>query len=196
MSSDEKRPPKIVDDRLTAALSHETRECALAMCAIRPTSTKEIADALETTVSAVWYHVDKLKKLGCIEEVSARARRGATERFYVATSAFYFDSDAWKAMSPPERLVASMRVLRLIAGDVDEAVRADTIAATDRHLSRTVIDLDDEGQEEVYEALADALGRLLLIREKCAARKQGAAGRITRTSLVLMHLKLSPRSAD
>lgn len=194
MSSDEKRPPKIVDDRLTVALSHETRECALAMCAIRPTSTKEIADALETTVSAVWYHVDKLKELGCIKEVSSRPRRGARERFYVATSAFYFDSDAWKALSPPERLVTSLKILRLIANDVDKAVRADTIAATDRHLSRTIIDLDDEGQDEVYEVLADALERLLDIRERCDARKGKSGGKTTRTSLVLMHLKLVARS--
>ncbi len=192
MSSDEKRPPKIVDDRLVVALSHETREQALVMCSLRPTSTKEIADALDTTVSAVWYHVDKLQELGCIEEVGSKARRGATERFYTTTSAVYFDSDAWKAVPREQRLAISMRVLGLIAGDVDEAVRSKTIASTDRHLSRTIIDLDAPGKGEAYAVLADALEGLIAVRENCAARVDKAGSRTIRRSFVLMELDLPP----
>ncbi|HEX5763090.1 MAG TPA: winged helix-turn-helix domain-containing protein [Solirubrobacterales bacterium] len=197
MSSDPERPPKLVDDRLAVALSHETRECALALCAIRPTSTKEVADALGIEVNTAWHHVDKLRELGCLEEVDTRRRGGATERFYVSTSAFYFDSDAWSALPRPQRLATTMKVLRLIAGDVDEAVRADTVAATDRHLSRTVIDLDDEGQKEAYAVLAEALERLLAVRESCVARRDAAGGGTTRASFALMQFDLpSQRDAE
>lgn len=189
MSSKGKRPPKLVDDRLAVALSHETRETALALCSIRPTSTKEIADAAEVSVSNAWHHVEKLKKLGCIKEVSSRQRRGARERFYEATCDFYYDSEAWDALSQEERLTISMRVLRLIAGDVDAATRAKTIAS-DRHVSRTTIDLDVEGDEEAYGVLLTALEGLLTARENCVARKDKGGGKTTRTSFVFMQLKL------
>jgi len=190
MSSKGKRPPKLVDDRLAVALSHETRETALALCSIRPTSTKEIADALEVSVSNAWYHVEKLQELGCIKEVSSRQRRGARERFFEATCEFFYDSEAWDALPLEDRIAVSMRVVRLIAGDVDKAIRAKTIASTDRHLSRTTIDLDPQGNQEAYEVLATAMEGLVAVRENCVARKDKTGGKTTRTSFVVMQLKV------
>lgn len=190
MSSKKKRPPKLVDDRLAVALSHETRETALALCSIRPTSTKEIADAAEVSVSNAWYHVEKLEELGCIKEVSSRQGRGARERFFEATCDFYYDSAAWEALPLEDRIAISIKILRLIAGDVDEAIRAKTIALTDRHLSRTTIDLDAEGREEAYGVLVTALEGLLAVRGNCVARKDKGGGKMTRTSFVVMQLDL------
>jgi predicted ArsR family transcriptional regulator len=190
MAPDSDDPPKLVDDRLAVALSHDTREFALSLCSIRPTSTKEIADALEISVSAVWYHMDKLERLGCIKEVFRKKRGGAEECFYVATSDFYFDSEAWKSLSDDKRLTVTMRLLRLVADDVDQAVRAKTAAAIERHLSRTIIDLDGKGSEEAYEVLATALEGLLEVRRNCVARRDASGGEATRTSFVLMQLEL------
>jgi len=194
MSSKGKRPPKLVDDRLAVALSHETRETALALCSIRPTSTKEIADALEISVPAAWHHVDKLQKLGCLEEAFSRPRRGATERFYEATCDYYFDSEAWDALSEDDRMAITMRILRQIADDVDKAVRAKTIISSDRHLSRTTIDLDAKGQREAYVILATALEELLAVRERCVARKDKTGKKTVRASFVLMQLDPRPPS--
>jgi biotin operon repressor len=190
--SSSKGPPKIVADRLAAALSHDTREFALSMCSVRPTSTKEVAEALDIGVNAAWYHVDKLKQLGCIKEVSRKKRRGAEECFYEATSDFYFDAEAWEALPGGKRVATTMRCLRLVAGDVDEAVRAKTVAAIGRHLSRTIIDLDAEGENEAYVVLATALEGLLAVRKNCTARVDSGGGETTRTSFVLMQLKLPP----
>jgi predicted ArsR family transcriptional regulator len=190
--ANEAPPPKMVDDRLAAALSHDTREHALAMCSLRPTSTKEVAEDLDITVSAAWYHMDKLRALGCIEEVDSRRRRGAIEHFYAATCTGYFDSKAWDAVARDKRLAISMRVLRLISGDVDRAVRAKTISAPDRHLSRTVIDLDPQGEAEAYAVLGAALEGLLRVRGNCVARQGKGDANTTRTSLVWMQLKLPP----
>lgn len=190
MASQGKHPPKLVDDRLAVALSHETRETALALCSIRPTSTKEIADAVEIGVNAAWYHVNKLEEMGCIKEAFRKRRGGAEECFYEATCDFYFDSKAWDALPGEERISISMKILRLIAGDVDRAARSKTIAATDRHLSRTIIDLDAQGQEEAYGVFAEALKGLLAVRENCVARSDKAGGQTTRTSFVMMQLKL------
>jgi predicted ArsR family transcriptional regulator len=188
-------PPQMVNDRLTTALSHDTREHALSICSVRPTSTKEIAAELGISVSAAWYHVDKLRELGCIKEVEAKPRRGALEHFYVATSDYYFDSEAWEKVPKGKRLAITMRILRLITRDVDESVRAETIYAADRHLSRTTIDLDPKGQEETYVVLAGALEGLLAVRENCAGRKGKNNGNTTLTSLVIMQLELPRRRA-
>jgi predicted ArsR family transcriptional regulator len=188
--SSSQRPPKFVDDRLAVALSHETRETALSMCSIRPTSAKEVADALEISVNAAWYHVDKLQKLGCIEEVASVQRRGAQERFYRATCDYYFDAEAWASLSEDRRWAATMKILRLIGADVDKAIRARTAASPDRHLSRTTIDLDDQGRVEAYAVLARALDGLLDVRKNCVARKDATSARTTRTSFVLMQLDL------
>lgn len=192
MSPEQEQPPQFVDDRLAFALSHETRECALALCAIRPTSAKEVADALEISINSAWYHVDKLEKMGCLKEVSRKKSRGAEERFYVATCDYYYDSQAWDAVPTEKRMAITMRIVRLIAGDVDKAVRAKTVASSDRHLSRTTIDLDQKGHEEAYAVLATALEGLLLVRENCVARKDAGGARTTRTSFVLMQLDLPP----
>lgn len=188
-----KRPPKLVDDRLAVALSHETRETALALCSIRPTSTKEIADASETSVSAAWYHVDKLEKLGCIQEAFSRQRRGARERFFEATCDYYFDSEAWENVPADQRSGTIMRILRLIAHDVDLAVKAKTIEAADSHLSRIPIDLDSKGREEAYAVLGRALDGLVKVRKKCVARADKDGVETTPASLVLMQLEFEPR---
>ncbi len=187
-------PPKMVDERLAAALSHSTREHALSIFSVRPASTKEIAAELKISVSSAWYHVDKLRELGCIKEVKSVPRRGAVEHFFVATSDCYFDPEAWDAVPKDKRAAITMRILRLISGDVDKAVRSDTVDAKDRHLSRTMIDLDLKGQKEAYSVLASALEGLLAVRENCAARREKHEGKTIPTSVVIMQLELQPRS--
>lgn len=193
MSSKGKRPPKLVDDRLAVALSHETRETALALCSIRPTSTKEIADASEVSVSNAWHHVEKLKKLGCIKEVSSRQRRGARERFYEATCDYYYDSEAWEQLPPDKQSRFLMRMLRQISRDVDQAVKAETLDAADSHLSRILIDLDSKGRKEAYAVLGRALKGLVRVRKNCVARADQGATELTPASFVLMQLEFEPR---
>lgn len=183
----------MVDERLVVALSHETRAHALSMCSVRPTSTKEIAESLDITVSAAWYHVDKLQALGCIKEDFSIQRRGAKERFYVAAAPYYFDSAAWEQVPEDRRPGVIMGILRLIAQDVDKSVRAKTIEAGDSHLSRVRIDLDQRGREEAYAVLGQALEGLLKVRQNCAARNHRGDMQMLPASVVLMQLELESR---
>jgi DNA-binding transcriptional ArsR family regulator len=73
-----------IDPRLAKALSHEVRARALELIGTGAKSPSMIAEALELDVRAVAYHVRVLKKLGCIELVSTRSRRGAVEHVYRA----------------------------------------------------------------------------------------------------------------
>jgi predicted ArsR family transcriptional regulator len=194
VSAKQLKNPKLVDERLVTALSHETRAHALAVFTERPASTKEIAGELGKSVSAVWFHVDKLRELGCIELVETKKRRGATEHFYRATIRHFFDAETWKNLSKPKRLTVTMGILRLIATDLNEAMQAETADAIDRHLSRTLLILDKEGWEETIDLLAETLERLLVIRETSATRRVETEDPI-RTSVSIMQFEL-PSHAD
>src|SRR3954453_18140561 len=70
--------------QLIKAAGHPVRARALSIMAFKPSSPKEIADALGLPVANVAYHVRELEKAGLIELVEKRKRRGATEHFYLA----------------------------------------------------------------------------------------------------------------
>lgn len=190
MPVDQRIQPRLVDERLVAALSHETRAHALTVFTERPASTKEIAEELNKSVSGVWYHVDKLLKLGCIELVRSEKRRGAMEHFYRATVQSFFSTEEWEHVPKSKRLTITMGALRLIADDVAEAMRTGTADAVDRHLSRTQLILDEEGWEETGALLAETLEGLLLIREKSAMRRAKTDERPTHASVSLMQFEL------
>lgn len=192
----QKAKPRLIDERLVAALSHETRAHAMAVFTERPASTKEIAAELKKSVSAVWYHVDKLVKLGCIELVRSEKRRGAMEHFYRATVRHFFSDDAWENVPKSKRLAISMGVLRLIAGDLDEAMQAETVDAVDRHLTRTQLILDKEGWRETSELLAETLEGLFKIREKSAMRRARSDEKAIRASVSIMQFELPSRAGS
>lgn len=194
MPAEREARPRLVDERLVAALSHETRAHALAVFTERPASTKEIAAELDKSVSAVWYHVDKLLKLGCIELVRSEQRRGAMEHFYRATVRHFFSDEAWEQVPKSERLAITMGILRLIAGDLDEAMQAETADAVDRHLSRTYFVLDREGWQEIIDLLAQTLEGLLAIRETSTMRRAQSGEKAVRASVSIMQFELPSRS--
>lgn len=73
-----------IDPRLAKALSNDVRAQALDLLAEGARSPKAIATELGLDVRGVAYHVRVLKKLGCIELVATRPRRGAVEHIYRA----------------------------------------------------------------------------------------------------------------
>src|SRR3954471_7479187 len=73
-----------LDPRLAKALSNDVRARALALLLEEASSPKLIAADLGLDLRSVAYHVRVLKKLGCIELVETRPRRGAVEHVYRA----------------------------------------------------------------------------------------------------------------
>jgi DNA-binding transcriptional ArsR family regulator len=74
-----------IDQRVAKALSHATRAKVLDLMAEGQASPKEVAERLGEDLRSVAYHVRVLHRLGCIELVETRQRRGATEHFYKVT---------------------------------------------------------------------------------------------------------------
>jgi DNA-binding transcriptional ArsR family regulator len=77
--------PVSIDQRLAKALSHSVRAQALALIVEGVTSPKQIAERLDADLRCVAYHVRVLRRLGCVELVETRQRRGALEHLYKAT---------------------------------------------------------------------------------------------------------------
>lgn len=71
-----------IDQRLAKALSSSLRAQALDLIAEGVASPKSIADKLGADLRAVAYHVRVLRRLGCIELVETKRRRGAVEHIY------------------------------------------------------------------------------------------------------------------
>jgi predicted transcriptional regulator len=84
-------PIHAVDPRLVKALSNGVRASALELIAAGARSPKAIATELGLDVRSVAYHVRVLKKLGCIELVETRPRRGAVEHIYRAADWIFKD---------------------------------------------------------------------------------------------------------
>jgi predicted ArsR family transcriptional regulator len=74
-----------IDQRLAKALSHAMRARVLALIAEGKSSPKQVAERLGQDVRGVAYHVRVLQRLGCVELVETKQRRGATEHFYKVT---------------------------------------------------------------------------------------------------------------
>lgn len=185
-----KQKSKLFDEDLVKALSHPTRAHAFAVFTERPASTSEIAAEVEEETGAVHHHVQKLLKLGCIEEVKSERRRGATEHYYRATARHYFDPDAWEAIPKKGRLDISMSVLRLISNDLSKALVAGTVDAVDRHLTRTRLAIDAEGFAAVHDLLDKTLEGLYKIREESLARLAKSDEAPVEASVSMMQFEL------
>lgn len=86
------RRPISIEQSLAKALSNSLRARALHLIAEGVASPKSIAKRLDADLRTVAYHVRVLKRLGCIELVETKRRRGAVEHIYrVAATALEED---------------------------------------------------------------------------------------------------------
>lgn len=164
------------DRRLIIALGHPVREHILAVLNERIASAREISEELGADVSSFYHHVEELEKLGCIERVETKQRRGAREHFFQAKKTVFFSDEAWQEM--PESLKADVAVssLQLLFDDVLGALSAGTLDAHDEcHVSWTPGAFDDQGWDEVNELMNRTLGQLGQIQDAAMKRLAGGA---------------------
>jgi hypothetical protein len=77
--------------------------------------------------------------------------------------------------------------------DVSDAIKAGTFEAhSDRHLSRSVLELDETGWKEVTDLLNRALDETEKIQARSAERIKGSDGTAMRTRVVMMHFESPP----
>lgn len=175
------------DRRLIKALGHPVREHILAVLNERVASGREIGEELGADVSSFYHHIEQLERLGCIERVESRRRRGAIEHFFRAKRTLFFDDEEWRAL--PESLKAdlSSSSLQKLFDDVVAALEAGTLdVRDDRHVSWARSAFDAQGWEEAKELMRQTLSSLGGIRSAAATRlAKGAVPEIAATLAIL-----------
>jgi len=170
---------RLLDPLLIKALGHPVREHILAVLNERIASASEIGEELGADVSAFYHHVEELERLGCIEKVMTRKRRGASEHFYRAKRAIFFDDTAWGRLPATLQADITTSFLQDIFGDAVAALEAKTFnARDDRHLSWTTGHFSTAGWRKLTTLVNETLDQLIEIRDESALElaKSGEEG--------------------
>lgn len=159
------------DRRLIKALCHPVREHILAVLNERIASAREIGEELGADVSSFYHHVEELEKLGCIERVATRRRRGAKEHFFKARTSVFFDDVAWRQIPSTVKDDQAVGNLQLLFDDVVAAVKGETLnARDDRHVSWMPGFFDEQSWKEAVDLMNATMENLCSIREAAALR--------------------------
>ena len=184
-----------VDSRLAKALAHPLRVQLLAALNEGVASPNELAKKLDEPLTNVSYHVRMLHDLGTIELVETEPRRGALEHYYRAVVRPFFADREWKRLPKNARGSISDAVLQLVWEDAAEAIKSGLFdEREDRHLSRTVLQVDREGWEELTELLVDMIDRAMQIQADSVSRTSKDDGETFSANLVMM-THPTPKSA-
>jgi DNA-binding transcriptional ArsR family regulator len=184
------KPPALFDPRLARALGHPIRVSALGVLRAREASPKQIADELGEDVSLVSYHVKELEKLGFIELVETRQRRGAVEHFYRGTGVRLVEAEDWSRVPAEDRPRVTMSILGQVSRDLTEAMESSTLdEIADNHISRTPLSLDRKGWEEVVTLLSGTLGELIEIQSRATRRSASSGEEPILTKVEMLHFK-------
>jgi DNA-binding transcriptional ArsR family regulator len=182
------------DRRLIKAIGHPVREHLLAVLNERIASASEIGEELGADVSSFYHHIEELEKLGCIERVETKQRRGANEHFFRARSTVFFDDEAWQRLPASVKADVATSSLQLIFDDVLQALVTGTLnARDDRHVSWSPGTLDSQGWDEVKGLMNRTLDQLEAI--KGAAEKRLASGAQAEISATMAILAFETPSA-
>ncbi|WP_051325131.1 ArsR/SmtB family transcription factor [Candidatus Solirubrobacter pratensis] len=174
-----------LDEALLKAISHPLRHRLLGLLDDRIASPNELARELGLPLGRVSYHIRLLADLGAIELVRTEPRRGALEHFYRAVTRGWFSEEDWARLPRSARRGIVGQSLQRIFSDVTAAVDAGGFDGPASQVTRTSLELDERGLEEVAEVIATAAERVSRINAESADRRGEADG--VPTELALLH---------
>ncbi len=193
-----KQITELDDPRLVKALAHPLRITILRVLQDRTASPSEIASEISAPLGNVSYHVRVLERVGLLELVRTRQRRGAIEHYYRAVGRVRITDKAWAQV--PDIIKDAM-----ISATLDQAARYVSAAAAtggfDRHdanVSRRGMALDKQGFAELAAAAKELLDRAYKIEGESARRIAASNhedGEIN-AGLVLMLFEAPPAYAE
>jgi DNA-binding transcriptional ArsR family regulator len=167
------------------ALGHPLRFRILVELEQRVASPKQLSDALGEPLGRVGHHVRMLARLGAVELVSTRPRRGAIEHFYRALVRPLVDDEVWAALPLIARRAIFASTLERIATDTARAAGGGGFDHPLAHVSYTVLELDDTGRAEMAGALLALLRKGVEIERR--SQQRAISGGLSSTELVAMH---------
>jgi DNA-binding transcriptional ArsR family regulator len=177
------------DAQVAKVLSHPLRPQILQILSLRgEASPNEIAAELGVPLGTLSYHTRLLRDAGWIELVREVPRRGAVEHFYKAVVRPWVDDTQWDRLPlGVRRRLATMTVGQVLQNAAAAAGGGgfDLAAA---HVDRVVLELDEQGWEELSEALGAALQEATKIQERSNERRASREpGALRASELAILH---------
>jgi len=123
----------------------------------RVASAKQISAAVGVPSGDVSYHIREMAKMGVIEEVDRKPRRGATEKFFRGTVRPELTDEEYAELSLEARQAHSRLALQLLCADAGSSLAQRLLGArTDAWTYRNPFWVDEEGWQELRDVLHTA----------------------------------------
>lgn len=159
------------DPNLAKALSHPLRQRILERLSVGgEASPNQLARVLEEPLGNVAYHVRILQRLGFVELVGTRQRRGALEHHYRALAHPWLDAEQWARLPTAFRRLALARTLRDIVSHAADAGVAGGFDHPDAQVRRVSLAIDEEGWSDVARLLDQTFTALQQIHTDSTVR--------------------------
>lgn len=186
--------PALVDGRLTKALAHPTRVHILSILNEGPNSPSKIAKRLDgVSLNLTSHHIKVLRELGCVELVRKVIHGGRVEHIYRATKRQFFNAEEWEQVEPNSRPPITVSILQLVSEDLGRSLASGKFdELPDNHLSRSPLDVDQEGWREIVEILGRALDEVLEVNARSAERARLSGEDLMKARVVMMQFLLGP----
>ena len=172
--------PTLISVVLAMAMSHPMRLGAFTLLLEGPATVRELAEQLEVSGNALRYHLNMLEKLGCIYRIENEGgpRSRVTEYTYRAVDKAYFDAEGWEKLSKGEKVKVTVTLMEVISKELNDSMGAGAFFdPDDNHISRSPMNVDREGWQEVSAFLDGILDGLVEIQgrinERCGDEKDG-----------------------
>jgi DNA-binding transcriptional ArsR family regulator len=151
-------------------MSHPLRVRILAMLSERTASPSELSEWLGATLGTTAYHVRALHQLGLIELADETRVRGAIEHHYRAVPRPRVSGEEWASASPVVKQAAIGSSLQVIDEYAKGSAARGGFDRAEAHLSRTAIELDAKGWEQLGKACERFVEQVEKIEQSAAQR--------------------------
>lgn len=160
-----------------------------------PVSPSRLARRLGEPLNLVSYHTSVLARRGCLELVHTERRRGATEHFYRSIVPLGIEDEEWLEIAPALRRSLVLGTLSVVTDESRGAAFEGSFDEARAHMSRTLLDLDDQAVGEMARLLRGVLDDV----ERIQAESRERAGPDRKPyELVMLHFARSsaPKPPD
>src|ERR1700712_3210106 len=143
-----RKAPPITSPQLAKASAHPIRVKLMAALTMKTASPRVLADEIEEKLNLVSYHLEQLKKLGCVELVDTVSAAGGrvAEHLYRGVQRPYMSIEAWDGLTDLAKHRWVVTTMRLVTEDIERAMNQGTfLDPDDNHISRSPMVVDVKG---------------------------------------------------
>lgn len=190
--------PNLIDERVLKAQSHPIRAHILNILGEGPSSPAKMQRRMKNvSLNLVCHHIKVLREVGLIELVDVRHHGGRREHIYRPTQQRNcFTLEEWLAVDPKLRNPLIATILSQISEDTTRAIVEGRFAELpDSHLSRSPIELDQEGWQEVVEVLETALEGVLEAHARSVERSRVSGEELMPSRVMIMQFPIGREDA-